>query len=439
MNEREEKQFFQDAVNHRLSGLRENPFLAQRIIATEKGEKPVVKKRFSVSLIFAILLMVLTLSVGYALVQSRIADHLYPDAEAPQEVIDHIQTPDAAASSDVATVSIDELLYDGSTLHTSFTVTNPTTETLLYTVDGLWLGDVPLSRSTLTMEGAGSYGRLLGGTVDGVALPASAAIYNEGEMYLYSDEGRFLGFTSVPEGPATLRLSVAVWEPVNQPRLVDYADYEGNAVTDTADFLVTDRRGHADLELFRPEAARRNTTALQRPSQIYAQVYESLGWAKLLETIDVTVEVNLSRDDLPHAVPVQTAYRLNDDLTLTITSFELTHTGGHVDGWLEGDDAAVMAYLGNGLCLVDRAGDRVFNNGVTWSSRAKGASGVAFHMDLWPVTGELPEYVELAPVVRYSPVWEVGTPDYDPDADKPESAVGPFELDFSRGIRIEFK
>lgn len=440
MNEHDQKEFFQQAVNHRLSGLREDPFLARRIIASEKGAQPIMKKKLSLSLVFAIVLTLLTLSVGYALVQSHIADRLFSGGEAPQEVLDHILMPNAAASSDVAGLSIDELLYDGSALHASFTISNPTDEALLYTVDGLWLNGVPLSRSTLTAEGAGSYGLLLGGTVDGAALPASASVYNESDgLYQFSDSGRFLGFAPVPEGPATLRLSVAVWQPINTPRLVDYSAYEGCDVTDTLDHLVASRDGSADLELFRPAEAHRSYTALERGSEAYAEVYRELGWAQLLDTIDVEVEVDLSREQLTHAVPVQTAYRLNDELTLTITGFELSHAGGYMDGWLSGPDEAIGAYLGNGLCLVDREGNRIFNNGTTWSSRADGADGVAFRMELWPVAGEIPEYAELAPVVTYSPVWEEGTPDYDPAAEKPEDVVGAFQLDFSRAIRIEFR
>ena len=44
-------------------------------------------------------------------------------------------------------LTLDELLYDGHSLHTSMTLSNPTGETLLYTVDGLSLGGQPLDRT----------------------------------------------------------------------------------------------------------------------------------------------------------------------------------------------------------------------------------------------------------------------------------------------------
>ena len=44
MREAEERVIFQNAVDRRLSGLQENPFLAQRIMNAEKGEIKVKKK-----------------------------------------------------------------------------------------------------------------------------------------------------------------------------------------------------------------------------------------------------------------------------------------------------------------------------------------------------------------------------------------------------------
>ncbi|MBR3741288.1 MAG: hypothetical protein IKN04_12680 [Clostridia bacterium] len=51
--DRKDIQRFQSAVDHRLSGLREDPFLAKRIIANETGEKK-VKKRMSLGLVLAL-------------------------------------------------------------------------------------------------------------------------------------------------------------------------------------------------------------------------------------------------------------------------------------------------------------------------------------------------------------------------------------------------
>ncbi len=54
----DEKRKMQKILNHSLSGLKENPFLSQRVIAQAKGEKPVKKKiSFSAIIIVAVLLI----------------------------------------------------------------------------------------------------------------------------------------------------------------------------------------------------------------------------------------------------------------------------------------------------------------------------------------------------------------------------------------------
>ena len=113
---------------------------------------------------------------------------------------ERIQTPNERAASDLGVLAVDELLYDGSALHTAFTLSNPTGETLLYTVDGLYLDGCPLTRSTLFAEGAGTAGYLLGGTLDGLPLPMSVSAYNEAEaLYAFDGQGRYLGTAPVPE------------------------------------------------------------------------------------------------------------------------------------------------------------------------------------------------------------------------------------------------
>ena len=57
------------AVDQQLSGLEGDPWLARRIIQSEKGDSPVMKKKLSVSLILVIVTMLLTLSAAVALVR----------------------------------------------------------------------------------------------------------------------------------------------------------------------------------------------------------------------------------------------------------------------------------------------------------------------------------------------------------------------------------
>ena len=65
MTLREEQEKVQTAMNAALSGLREDPWLARRVLANAKGENVVVKK-ISVSMVIAIALVLLTVTGALA-------------------------------------------------------------------------------------------------------------------------------------------------------------------------------------------------------------------------------------------------------------------------------------------------------------------------------------------------------------------------------------
>ena len=391
-----------------------------------------MKKKLSVSLILVLALTLTMLGLAYALVQSRIAGELYGDTAAPKDVAERIQTPNERAASDLGVLAVDELLYDGSALHAAFTLSNPTGETLLYTVDGLYLDGCPLTRSTLFAEGAGTAGYLLGGTLDGLPLPMSVSAYNEAEaLYAFDGQGRYLGTAPVPEGEASLRIDIAVWRPIHSPRLVDYGDYEGVNVSEASDCLVTDETGYVSLELFRPEAYSLNATADRPSSEIYAQAYRELGWAELAGQISLELDVTLSPNQLIHVRPMQTEY-VFDDLTLTISRFDLTHTGGQMEGLLSGEGAEAL--LRQGFFLADPDGQRVLSNALTWDQ--EGAQNFSFRLSFVPVAGELPRRVCLAPFLAHDPHWDEASPSYDPDVEKPEGVVGAYQLDFAHALCI---
>lgn len=427
------------AIDHRLSGLEGNPFLAQRIIALEKGEQPVVKKKISVSLILVLVLMMLTLSLAYALVQSNIAAQLYGREEAPQEVVEQIQQPEESAASALGQLTLDEILFDGTVLHTSLTIVNPTDEALLYTVDGIWLDGRPLTRSTLLMEGAGTGGVLLGGAVNGVAMPGSYSLYNAGDAcYLFDDSGKYQGMGALPaEGQARLRISLAVWRPVDAPMLVDYRDYEGENVSRTLDCLVTDEQGYVNLELFRPEKYSLNATADRLSSDVYAQAYRALGWAELADRITLEMEINLSDVRLSSVRPTQKEYHSNV-LSVTIDSFDLTHTGGAMEGWVYGDEEAVKAFASQGIYLADAEGNRVLNDRC-WCDQPDGAEGMHFRLAFEPLAGDMPGWVYLAPFEAHNPRWDERSVSYNPHEPKPENVIGAYQLDLSRAIRMELE
>lgn len=387
----------QAAVDRRLSAIEENPFLAQRIMAGEKGDTPVMKKKISVSVALILVLTMLTVGAALALVHSRIADEMYgKDAAAPQEVLDHIVIPEATAQAALGEVSVDEWLYDGSSLHLSLSVKNTTGSTLLYTVEEMYLGDAALERGGYVVsEGAGSAGMLLGGM-----FPDSYNVYNKSEyVHLQGVNGEYLGLAKVPAGKQTLKVTVGVWQPLNAPELVDYRQWEGYDVTETKTHLTADASGYCDLGIFRPQEAYRNYTVYERGCDKYAEVFKELGWALFKDTITLEVEVDLDRNTLQRAVPKETVYDLGD-VRMEISRFDMTHAGGTAEGWLHGDYNAVKQLMKNGLCLADMQGN-ILSAGCWWDDQTDDQKGMHFTVKIAPVQEDLPTQVQLCPVLDW--------------------------------------
>ncbi len=82
MREAEERVIFQNAVDRRLSGLQENPFLAQRIMNVEKGEIK-VKKKLSAGLVLTIVILLIVITAVAVTVALL----------SPQEVVEKVAVP----------------------------------------------------------------------------------------------------------------------------------------------------------------------------------------------------------------------------------------------------------------------------------------------------------------------------------------------------------
>lgn len=433
------EQELRNALNEHMASYQFSAHRKRQIMAQINGEEPIVKKKISVSFALVLVIMLLTLSVGVAVVQSSIVRELYGSEEtAPQDVVEHILMPQETAASTLGSLSVDEILYDGNALHVAFTVGNPTAETLLYTVDGIWLDGQPVDRQgRLTLEGAGSAGMLLGGEVDGVPMPASATLYNKGNFtYLADENGQYAGMAPLPEGKFTLKVAVAVWRPINVPKLVDYSQYEGVDVTETMSSLAVDKTGMSELWLFRPAQYNLGGSVFERPSEVYGEAYAALGWAKVVDTLEVEVEVDMNKAMIPLAETESSEYT-QGGYRLVISNLTLSHAGGVLEGRIFGEHDEVISLMQNGLGFVDRAANRDLSRGLNWEMEPDEAGGYRFTMRLGPITGELPEQIDLAPVVALNPKWDETLPDYDPAVEKPEGVVGMYQYDFSRAFCIE--
>ena len=418
------KRLVQEAVDHRLSGLAENPWLARQIIASMKGEQPRMKRKLSVSLIVVLVLMLLTLSAALALTRSPLLERLFaPEETVPRDVLDQVVAPEESAVSPLGVLSVDELLYDGSHLHVMWTVSNPTDETLLYTMEGFMLNGQALrmEQSNAFARGAGSAGYVLGGGIVSTALPSSVTSYLE---------------ASVPEGTdgeVTLTAGAAVWRMVNPPEIVDYKAYEGvNIDPDKAAVrsLQVDESGYCNLRLFRPEQYQ----AASGRAEAWAGAYRALGWAELVGTVEVSVVLELSTDQLTSVVPVQTEYDLGD-CTLVISQFDCSHAGGRCQLWISGSPASLAKWRKSGLYLVDWENQRVLNQGCIWDDQA-GDTSVHFTMNLQPIPGELPGRILICPEKDYNDRWNEASPFYDPGLPRPEGVIGSQQFDLARAVEV---
>ncbi len=72
MTLREEQERVQKAVNNSLAHVREDPWLAQRVLANAKGEQP-VKRKISLTLVLSVVLGIALMGTAYALVSSQVA------------------------------------------------------------------------------------------------------------------------------------------------------------------------------------------------------------------------------------------------------------------------------------------------------------------------------------------------------------------------------
>ncbi|MBQ8094577.1 MAG: DUF4179 domain-containing protein [Clostridia bacterium] len=69
----EEQVKIQKAMNSTLSGLQENPWLAQRVLANAKGEAP-VKRKISLALVLSVVTILAVMGTAYALFSSQVAE-----------------------------------------------------------------------------------------------------------------------------------------------------------------------------------------------------------------------------------------------------------------------------------------------------------------------------------------------------------------------------
>lgn len=130
----EEQEKVQTAMNDALSGLREDPWLTQRVLANAKGENVVIKK-ISVSMVIAIALVLLTVTGALAaalglfgqLSQEPRGDSRLSAVDKVADSIDMEWT-----TNDGITIRIEQAYYEGNRIFIAYRMTGNWNETALH-------------------------------------------------------------------------------------------------------------------------------------------------------------------------------------------------------------------------------------------------------------------------------------------------------------------
>ena len=134
MNLREEQEKVQRSMNTTLSGLQEDPWLTQRVLADTKGEEPVVRK-ISASAIIVIALVIISitaaLAAGLGLFGELAQD---PRGDSRLSEVDKAADPLGLewTTEDGITVRIEQAYYEGNRVFVSYRMSGDWTSTVLH-------------------------------------------------------------------------------------------------------------------------------------------------------------------------------------------------------------------------------------------------------------------------------------------------------------------
>lgn len=128
MNLPEEQKKVQNAMNHTLSGLQSDPWLAQRVLANVKGEEPMVKK-ISGAFVVVCILLALCMATAVAAGVLYLGRGLDSELQITEEIKEVYQetglfdTPELSATQNGVTVKVDQCIVDEHAAYLAFRVT----------------------------------------------------------------------------------------------------------------------------------------------------------------------------------------------------------------------------------------------------------------------------------------------------------------------------
>lgn len=123
----EEQKKVQNAINHSLSGLQADPWLAQRVFAQAKGEETVTKK-VSGAFVIVCILLILSMATAVAAGVLYLGRGLDAELQITEEIREVYQetelfhTPDLSVTQNGVTVKVDQCIVDEHAAYLAFRV-----------------------------------------------------------------------------------------------------------------------------------------------------------------------------------------------------------------------------------------------------------------------------------------------------------------------------
>jgi hypothetical protein len=412
-------------------------------------ERPVVKKKISAALIFAVILILATLGVAYALTQSNLLKIMFGgDAQTPEGLEEIVSKPEETVTTPDVKVTLSEYLFDGERLHLFWSIANQTDRQIMVTMSPFMINGMKGDTEIMDVNAEGmpliqvdnihGFGQILSGKVNGFALPGSVNYYNR-----YSNPGEYMeGYHTFVWGETQeITADLYIWELLSVPDpvipdnilklLSEYSPsipdkhrvrgglFDAKALRG----IPTDSSGLCGLNWL---MLNDNYDDLSRSVDYCSpeenqKTYESNGWARLISKQPVKFSITLDTKAIKQAKPVKTDFETND-YTLNIKRMAYMPTGGTMVLYTEpkANNPAKNGVIpdGYGFAILDADTKKLLGGPMGLVASGSGPDGYNFEeytIVLTPVPGKMPQAILIAPVVS-NPNWDKNDTSFDPKA-----------------------
>ena len=226
MSDQRDKRFVQESIDSGLSSMQGDPWLAQRIMNQEKTGEIIVNKRFSVGLVLAIVLMLITVTALGAAKGWNVLQFLFglESKEIPEI---HMTAVGQEAVTDGAFLRVDSALYDGRAFAFDWFIENRKPDIPMYCrVDAFTANGV-----RIWTDGTDSF--------DGQWMPGlfSDGTWQDGEYILLPEEARGADRLHIDMGITLYRPVRPVW------RMEVFQPEEAAALADEGYYVIAEGEG----------------------------------------------------------------------------------------------------------------------------------------------------------------------------------------------------